>query len=99
MEIIKNGDTMLVAKNEFSKTFKIKDVDLYLAKAYDDETNTHFLVVSIPHISETSTTQIQYPINFATEVERDEAFVKFDISFAKTFVDDLITFMKEQQNK
>lgn len=90
---------MIVAQNEFSKTFKIGDIDMYLAKAVDDEHNVHFLVVSIPKIEEVNASEIQYPINFDTDKDRDEAFKKFDLAFAMNFIDELITFMKEQNEK
>jgi hypothetical protein len=100
MKLTKLGDVELIAENEFSKTFKIRDnIELYIAKAIDDEIDKHYIVASIPFIQEVQAERIQYPIVFDTPEERDDAFNKFDLKFASTFIEDLTTFIKEQREK
>jgi hypothetical protein len=100
MKLTKLGDAELIAENEFSKTFKIKDsIELYIAKAIDDEIDKHYIIASVPFIQEVQAERIQYPIVFDTPEERDEAFNKFDLKFASTFIEDMTTFIKEQREK
>jgi hypothetical protein len=100
MKLTKIEGVELIAENEFSKSFKINDsIELYIAKAIDEEIDKHYIVASIPFIQEVQAERIQYPIVFDTPEERDEAFVKFDLNFAKTFIHDLTTFIREQREK
>jgi hypothetical protein len=87
----------LIAENEFSKTFKYNDIDVFIAKAVDDEKSKHYLVISIPTIPETQSHEIQYPMEYDTMELRDEDFKKFDVEYCKEFTDNLIVFMKEQK--
>jgi hypothetical protein len=96
MKVVKIESIELIAENEFSKTFKYNDIELYLAKAFDEETNKHFLVVSIPHIQEVQAEKIQYPIEFPSQEHRDKAFIEFDLPYAKNFINEVIDFIKKQ---
>lgn len=90
----------LVAENEFSKQFKLEgDIDLFLSKAVDDETSKHYIVTSIPIIKEVNCEHIQYPLQFDTEEERDNAFNNFDFKVALNYVAETIRFIKEQIEK
>jgi len=100
MKVVKIKGVELVAENEFSKHFKLDgDIDLHIAKAVDDETNKHYVVTSIPVIKEVKCEHIQYPIQYNTAEERDNAFNNFDLNFALNYVADTIKFIKEQLEK
>jgi glutaredoxin len=90
----------LIAENEFSKTFKyideINDIDIFIAKAYDDEQDKHYVVASIPYIKEVGSERVQFPFIFADEKDRDNGFDAFDVTFAKSFIIDLIQMIKNQ---
>lgn len=98
-KIITIDGVTLVFENEFSKHFKYKDIELYLAKAYDDETDKHYLVTSLPSIPELNVQQIQYPIEFESESGRDEGFKDFDLTYCKTFIDGMIEAIKNNQKE
>jgi hypothetical protein len=87
------------AENEFSKTFDNGEIQLYIAKAFDEEPNRHFIVCSIPHIKEVDAQQIQYPLVYDTEAERDEKFKIFNEAEASQFIYELIEFIKDQKAK
>ena len=100
MKVVKIKGVELVAENEFSKQFKLDgDIDLYLNKAVDDETDKHYIVTSIPIIKEVNCEHIQYPIQFNTSEERDNAFNNFDLNYALNYVAETIRFIKEQIEK
>jgi len=90
-----NEKVKLVSENEFTKhhRYEEKEIDCYLSKAYDEETDKHFLVVSIPKIAELNAMHIQYPMVFDTENERDEFFKNFN---PLDFLDFLLDQMKNQ---
>lgn len=93
----------LIAENEFSKTFKYKDeindIDMYIAKAYDDEQDKHYVVASIPYIKEVSSERVQFPFIFEDEADRDNGFSAFDVNFAKDFIPKLIQMIKDNNAK
>lgn len=93
----------LIAENEFSKTFKYKDeineIDMYIAKAYDDEQDKHYIVASIPYIKEVSSERVQFPFIFEDEADRDNGFLAFDVNFAKDFIPQLIQMIKDNNAK
>jgi hypothetical protein len=97
MKIIKMEDIEIISENEFTKIFKYKDnVEIYLSKAVDEETDKHFLVASIPQIKETNTLNLSYPSQYDTIEQRDSVFNDFDLSVAKFFIEDLIQTIKNQ---
>ena len=93
----------LIAENEFSKTFKYKDeindIDMYIAKAYDDEQDKHYVVASIPYIKEVFSERVQFPFIFEDEADRDNGFLAFDVAFAKDFIPQLIQMIKDNNAK
>ena len=99
MKIVKSGDISLESENEFTKIFKYRDIELFMSKAYDEETDKHFLVASIPEISELQVQTIQLPILYDSELERDESFKNLDTTQAKTFLDNIIEQIKEQKKE
>lgn len=93
----------LIAENEFSKTFKyideINEIDLFIAKAYDDEQDKHYVVASIPYIKEVNAERVQFPFIFKDEEDRDNGFEGFDVMFAKSFIAQLIDMIKKQNEE
>ena len=93
----------LIAENEFSKTFKYKDeineIDMYIAKAYDDEQDKHYIVASIPYIKEVYSERVQFPFIFEDEQDMNNGFLAFDLAFAKDFIPQLINMIKENNAK
>ena len=89
----------LESQNEVQKIFKSHDVDIYVGKAYDEDSNKHFLIFSIPVIPEAGIQHIQYPFVFDTEKERDEVFVHIDEKYASDFLDKLITQIEENKKQ
>lgn len=90
-----NDKVKLVSENEFTKHYKYeeKEIDCYLSKAYDEETDKHFLVASIPKIPQLNAMHIQYPMAFDTEQERNQFFTDFN---ALDFLDYLVEQMTYQ---
>ena len=97
MQIVKNGDTTLESQNEFTKKFKYNEIELYVSKAFDEESDRHFLVNSIPKIEDLGVANIQLPIVFESEEERNKVFDGLDVNEAKSFLDALIEQIKQQK--
>jgi len=93
-----NEKIKLVSENEFTKhhRYEEKEIDCYLSKSYDEETDKHFLIASIPRIPELSVMHIQFPMVFENEAERNYYFDTFN---PLEFLDDLMAQMKEQIKK
>lgn len=89
---------ILVEGNEFSQTYQYGDIALYIAKAFDDVQNKHYIVCSIPEIPELSVLKIQYPMEFQVEADRDMVFDTFDAThFIETLKAQIIK-QKEEVN-
>jgi hypothetical protein len=97
--VIRLYNFTLESENEFTKIFKDGDIEIYLSKAYDEDSNKHYLIASIPNLTEVDASDIKYPFPFDTDVERDEFFNIFDTTSAKEFTRDLVAFIKEQKEK
>jgi hypothetical protein len=82
-------NAVLLEKNEFSKTYRQGEVMIYVAKSYDDRTDLHYIVVSIPQIPHLGVLKLQLPIEFKFEPMRDAFFDRFDCD----------VFMKELEQK
>jgi hypothetical protein len=90
---------VLESENEVQKIFKSTNIDVYVGKAFDDETNKHFLIFSIPVIPECSVQHIQFPYVFDTENERDEVFTHLESNYISDFVEKLINQIEENKKK
>jgi len=90
-----------VSDNTFTKQFISDDIELYMSKAVDEETDKHYVVASIKEIKQLNVTHIQYPFEFVTIQERDAYYDNFDDSqatdFLKGVVDFIINNQKEQE--
>lgn len=89
----------LESENEFTKVFVDGDTKIYLSKAYDEDTDKHYLLALIPHISEVNASDIKYPFPFDTSEERDNEFANFDEATTNQFMRNLVAFIKEQNEK
>jgi hypothetical protein len=90
---------VLESENEVQKIFKSTNIDVYVGKAFDDETNKHFLIFSIPVIPECSVQHIQFPYVFDTEEERDEVFTHLESNYISDFVEKVINVIEENKKK
>ena len=70
--------SVLLEKNEFSKTFRKGAIKIYIAKAYDEDSKQHFVVISIPEIEHLNVLKVQLPISFEFAEQRDLFFDGFD---------------------
>ncbi len=72
---------ILVDFNKYSKTYKVGMATLYISKAYDKpvgaDAEQHYVVVSVPHFPDLNVSNIQLPIGFNNEQERDVFFETF----------------------
>ncbi len=68
-----------------------------MSKAYDEDSDKHFLISSVKEIPELKVQQIQYPIIFDTEYERNSYFDDLDVNSAKDFLERLIEQIKGNQ--
>lgn len=87
---------IVVEENQFSRTYQYGDVKLFIAKAFDDVQNKHYIVCSIPEIPELSVLKIQYPMEFQVEADRDSVFDTFD---ATDFIDSVKNHIINQKEK
>jgi len=87
------------SQNEVQKIFKSHDVDVYVGKAFDEQTDKHFLIFSIPVIPEANVQHIQFPYIFETEKERDEVFTHLEENYISEFVEKLITQINENKKQ
>ena len=87
------------SENDVQKIFKSYDVDVYVGKAYDEETDKHFLIFSIPVIPEANVQHIQFPYIFDTEKERDEVFTHLEANYISEFVEKLIIQIEENKKQ
>lgn len=69
---------VLLEKNEFSKTYRKGAVSIYIAKAYDEDSKKHFVVISIPEIAHLNVLKLQLPITFDFPEQRDLFFDGFE---------------------
>ena len=70
--------SVLLEKNEFSKTYLKGAIKIYIAKAYDEDSKQHFVVISIPEIEHLDVLKVQLPIGFEFAEQRDLFFDGFD---------------------
>ena len=89
----------LEAENDVQKIFKSIDIDVYVGKAFDEDTDKHFLIFSIPVIPEANVQHIQFPYVFETEKERDEVFTHLDDKYISVFIEKLISQIEENKQK
>jgi hypothetical protein len=90
-------ESILLLDNGFTKIFKIRgDIDLFLTKAIDEDTDKHYMVATIREITELNAHGIQFPFEYLTESERDTEYEKWLENEARDFVEYSIEFIKEK---
>lgn len=90
----------VVSESEFTKAFTYKEnVELFFSKAYDEDSDKHFILLSIPVIEEVEAGQINYPFGFDSEAQRDEFFKNFELGWVEQLIQDIIQYIKEQKQK
>lgn len=90
----------LLEKNEFSRTYRKGDILVYVAKAYDEESKIHFVVISIPEIPHLGVLKLQLPINFEFEPMRDAFIETFDCDvFLKELEERIISNRNKVENQ
>jgi hypothetical protein len=94
IEMPKKITSVLVSENEFTKIFKVDEIDLYLTKAHDEETGMYFLICSIPTIPEVGVEHIKFPIGFNSKEEMEQGFTQLTPDWASKFVQDAIEYIK-----
>lgn len=87
----------LEAQNDVQKIFKSIDIDVYVGKAYDEDSDKHFLIFSIPVIPSANVQHIQFPYVFESEKERDDVFIGIDDKYITMFVEKLISQIEENK--
>jgi hypothetical protein len=86
----------LIEANDFSKSFEYGDTKLYISKAFDEETDKHFIILSLPEIAEVNAHNVQFPINFNSENERDNAFYEMDEQYAVVVIGEIVREIKQR---
>lgn len=96
-----NTDTAIIVKeNEFNRVYRVGEVDMYVAKAYDEKTNKHFIVCSIPKIAELNVLHIKFPFEFELEPMRDAFFDNFDaVAFLHALKEKIILNREKIENE
>ena len=91
-------ESVLLSDNGFTKIFKVRgDIDLFLSKAVDEESDKHYIVATIREISELNAHGIQFPYEYNTESDRDNAYIVYGTQEAKDFVEFSIQFIKDKE--
>jgi hypothetical protein len=90
----------LLEKNDFSRSYRKGDILVYIAKAYDEESKLHFVVVSIPEIPHLGVVKLQLPILFEYEPMRDAFIDNFDCDvFLKELEERIISNRNNVENQ
>ena len=91
-------ESVLLSDNEFTKIFKVRgDIDLFLTKAFDEDSNKHYIVATIREIVELNASGIQFPYEYNTDHERDNAYKQYGTEEARDFVEFSIQFIKDKE--
>lgn len=83
------------------KAFKNEyDVDFFVNKGYDEQTNQHLLVVLIPKDEQLQAHMIYNPILFNSEKERDDSYEnEINEEFANTFYQRVVEHIENNRTK
>ena len=92
----KHKDPHFVMGNEFKCTFEWNEHVLSIMKAADEETDSHYIVAYVPEIKELGVQQINFPMYFQTQQQRDFEFDDFSVT---DFMNYLISEIKNRQNE
>jgi hypothetical protein len=100
IEMPKKITSILVSENEFTKVFKIDDVDMFVTQAYDEESKLHYLIISVPEIPKIGVAHIQFPIAFNLKEEMQQAFKEqLTPDWARKFLSDAIQHIEDNKKQ
>jgi hypothetical protein len=75
-----------------------EDVDFFINKAYDEETDKHALLIYIPKIPAYNILHVQQPLFYDNEAERDRIYSEnMDDEFVNAWWGTLINQIEEQR--
>jgi hypothetical protein len=86
----------LVSESKFTKHFELNDIQLFIHKAYDEDSDKHFITPCIPFINELNIQDLKDSLVFENEAERDIAFENWDVDFADYYIQFTIEKIKKQ---
>jgi hypothetical protein len=89
----------LISRNEFSKQFKIGEIDLFIHKTFDEDSNLHFIAVCIPFIAKFNASDIKYPFAFELEHDRNWVFKDWDVADCLDFLEKLDAEITENDKR
>jgi hypothetical protein len=76
------------------KGFKNEEgLDFFINKAFDEETNTHCLLIYLPSIPEYNIQHVQQPLGYESEQERDRVYTE---NMDEDFVNDFYKLLIDQ---
>jgi len=91
----KDISNQVISENNFTKAFVFDGTYIFISKAYDEDSDKHFLVNSIPEIREVNAHHVQFPIGFNSEQERDQTFDELDLEAAGELLTVFINSIKQ----
>ena len=75
-----------------------EEVDFFINKAYDEETDKHALLIYIPKIPAYNILHVQQPLFYDSEAERDRIYTEnMDDEFVNAWWSALINQIEEQR--
>ena len=80
-----------------------QELDFFINKAFDEESNTHCLLIYIPSLPDLNVHHVQQPIAYESEEERDRVYTEnmnedFVNQFYAALVNQIIENKKNNQN-
>ena len=92
---------VLESQNENTKIFNFndKEVMLYISRAYDEETDRHFLTYDIPEISALNVQKISDLKEFESSEVRDLLFESIDEKWVEFYIKKLIIHINQNKAK
>jgi len=92
----KHKDPHFVTGNEFKATFEWNELVVSIIKAFDEETDSHYIIAYVPEIKELNVSQIQFPMLFQNQQQRD---FEYDDFCVEDFMNHLISEIKNRKNE
>jgi hypothetical protein len=92
---------VLESENENTKIFNFndKEIMLYISRAYDEETDRHFLTYDIPEISALNVQKISDLKEFESSEVRDLLFESIDEKWVEFYIKKLIIHINQNKAK
>lgn len=92
---------VLESQNENTKVFDFndKEIMLYISRAFDEETQRHFLTYDIPEIASLNVQRISDLKEFESEEVRDLLFKSIDERYVEIYIKKLVIHINENKAK